>query len=163
MNYTAYAEHTSMKNEQLKKMLQKLSKNPNILYKINQIQLPDHQSGWYGVVIYSKKVYEIYTAQLHCQGLTALGEESDLYPCIVYKAQYLTVTNDTLHVYTGEGFRGHGYGCMLLKAAIEHCIEKKWRVSVSTNISSIEKVFRSTELVENGEGHWKWDQPDSLS
>ncbi len=49
-----------MKNAQLKKMLLKLSESPNLLYKIEQIKLPDSQSGWYGVMTYSKKIYEVY-------------------------------------------------------------------------------------------------------
>jgi hypothetical protein len=163
LSYTAYAEHVSMKNAQLKKMLLKLSESPNLLYKIEQIKLPDSQSGWYGVMTYSKKIYEVYTAQLHCRGLTSLGDESDSYPCIVYKAQWSTCTDDTLHVYTREECRGRRYGCMLLKAAIEHCIEKKWRVSASTDLSSIEAVFRGTGLKQNGDRYWQWDQPDSLS
>jgi hypothetical protein len=104
---------------------------------------------------YKDQVYEVYTAQLHHQALTCMGDEDDPFPSIAYKAQYTTNTDDTLHVYTRVEHRGSGHGCKLLEAAIKHCIEKNWRVSVSTDIPKIQAVLDESGLNKDCSGYWQ--------
>lgn len=149
-----------MKNEQLECMLQELSANPSLFYHIEKISLTGGGSCCYGVMRYDEEIYEIYSAQLCNGGLTCLGDNGDLFPVLVYKAQYKTLTDDTLHVYTRKDYRGRQYGCTLLEAAIRHCIEKNWSVSVSSEISQIQAIFRGTGLKDDGNGHWRRESSD---
>jgi len=160
LNYNLQMRESIMKNEQLECMLQELSKKPSLFYHIERISLPGGESCWYGVMTYDEGIYEIYSAQYRNRGLTCLGDNGDPFPALVYKAQYNTSTDDTLHVYTREDYRGHRYGCTLLEAAIRHCIEKNWSVSVSSEISQIQAIFRGTCLKDDGNGHWRWESSD---
>jgi hypothetical protein len=160
LNYNLQTRDSIMKNEQLESMLQELSEQPYLFYHIQRISLPGGGSCSYGVMRYNEEIYEIYSAQCFNGGLTCLGDKGDPFPALVYKAQYKILTDDTLHVYTREDYRGHRYGCTLLAAAIKHCIDKNWRVSVSSEIIQIQAIFRGTGLEDDGNGHWRWDSSD---
>jgi len=160
LNYNLQMRDSIMKNEQLECMLQELSEKPFLFYHIQRINLPGGGSCWYGVMRYNEEIYEIYSAQCLNGGLTCLGDNGDPSPALVYKAQYKILTDDTLHVYTREDYRGHRYGCTLLEAAIKHCIDKNWRVGVSSEITQVQAIFRGTGLEDDGNGHWRWESSD---
>lgn len=141
-------------------MLHELDKNPDLLYPLERIDF-DGGSCVYGVMCYNQQIYELFTAQLCGVELAAVGEPGDVFPSVVYMASGRIITNDTLHVYTREGFRRRGYGSDLLEAAIKHCLNREWDVSLSTSIDGIARLFEKLGLVKAANGCWRPRQASS--